>query len=58
MPMAEWHTVPHVEFLTPQPPAPVQDAPEEPWLPAGDVTLMTLAAYALIALATFLEFTR
>lgn len=57
MHMAEWHTLPDVEFLTPPPPSPVQDLPEEPWLPAWDVTLMTLAAFALIALATLLELT-
>ncbi len=57
MHMAEWHAVPDVEFLTPQPPPPVHDMPEEPWLPAWDVTLMTLAAFALIALATLLELT-
>lgn len=30
-----------------------QELPEEPWLPAGDVTLMTIAAFALIALLQF-----
>jgi hypothetical protein len=53
---AEWHAAPDVQFLTPDQPPPVQDSPEEPWLPARDVTLMTLAAYALIALATLTEF--
>jgi hypothetical protein len=57
MHMAECHALPDVEFLTPPPPPPVQDIPEDPWLPARDVTLMTLAAYALIALATLLELT-
>jgi hypothetical protein len=57
MHMAECHALPDVEFLAPPPPPPVEDIPEDPWLPARDVTLRTLAAYALIALATLLELT-
>lgn len=55
MRMAEWSEAQALEFLTPEPPPPVQDLPEEPWLPAWDVTLMTMAAFALIALAALLE---
>ncbi len=55
MHMAEWSKAADIEFLTPEPPPPVQDLPEEPWLPAGDVTIMTLAAFALIALAALTE---
>ncbi len=55
MRMAEWNQAADIEFLTPEPPPPVQDLPEEPWLPAWDVTLMTLVAFALIALAAFTE---
>ncbi len=29
-----------------------EDQPDEPWLPARDVTLMTLAAFAVIAFAS------
>ncbi|UPY36111.1 hypothetical protein [Sediminicoccus sp. KRV36] len=55
MRMAEWSEAADIEFLTPGPPPPVQDYPDEPWLPARDVTIMTIAAYALIALATLTE---
>jgi hypothetical protein len=44
-----------IEFLTPEPPPPVQDLPEEPWLPARDVTLMTIVAFASLALAATTE---
>ena len=46
----------NVELVTQQPPPPAHDMVEEPRLPARDVTLMTLAAYALIVLASFTEF--
>lgn len=52
---AEWRAIQDIETVTPEPPPPVQDCPEEPWLPAWDVTLMTIAAYALIALFTLTE---
>ncbi len=31
---------------------PLEDLPDEPWLPAWDVTLMTLAAFVAIAFAS------
>ncbi|MDB5414284.1 MAG: hypothetical protein JWR10_2619 [Rubritepida sp.] len=39
----------------PRPPDPSEEHElmDEPWLPARDVSLMTLAAFALIALANF-----
>jgi hypothetical protein len=55
MQAAEWNAPPESKFFTPQPPPPSQDLPEEPWLPARDVTLMTLVAYALIALLSHTE---
>ncbi|WP_431302914.1 hypothetical protein [Sediminicoccus sp. BL-A-41-H5] len=55
MRMVDWSEAQNIEFLTPEPPPPVQDLPEEPWLPAWDVTLMTVAAFALIALAALTE---
>jgi hypothetical protein len=55
MRMVDWSEAQDIEFLTPEPPPPVQDLPEEPWLPAWDVTLMTVAAFALIALAALTE---
>lgn len=42
------------ENVTPQPQPPVRVMLEEPWLPARGVTL---AAFALIAMATLLELT-
>ncbi|MEI6160056.1 MAG: hypothetical protein WCP77_09500 [Roseococcus sp.] len=55
MRMAEWSEAADIEFLTPEPPPPVQDLSEEPWLPARDVTIMTIAAYAFIALVALTE---
>lgn len=54
MRMADWSEAQDIEFVSPEPP-PVQDLPEEPWLPAWDVTLMTIVAFAFIALAALTE---
>lgn len=55
MRMADWSEAQDIEFVSPEPPPPVQDLPEEPWLPAWDVTLMTIVAFAFIALAALTE---
>ncbi len=41
---------PTLHFVAPPPP-PEDDIPDEPWLPARDVTLITLGAFAIITLA-------
>lgn len=61
MHMAEWNEAQDIEFLTPEPPPSLQDlqdTPDEHWLPARDVTIMTIVAFALIAFAAFAEFFR
>ena len=59
MPMAEAPFHEQIVWLgaegprQPAPPPPAaEDMPEEPWLPARDVTLMTLAAFLVITFAS------
>lgn len=55
MQLAEWAVS---NSTVPEPPEPEthdDSWPVEPWLPARDVTLVTIAAYALIALAALTE---